>query len=78
MADGFRIEMDTDKSAQLQAAAREQGLEPAEYARRLLERALDDEADRAEIGRRLMRHDATGEAIDHAEIVALLQRRSAD
>lgn len=77
MADGFKIDMDAEKAEQLRAAAKAQGVEPAEYARLLLEQALEDQADKAEIERRWARFEATGDAIDNDEIIALLKQRAA-
>jgi hypothetical protein len=76
MADGFKIEMDDRRTEQLMAAAKARGIGPAELAQQLLEQAIEDEADRAEIGRRMTAYDDTGEVIDHAEIVDLLRRRA--
>jgi hypothetical protein len=77
MADGFKIEMDDERAQQLKAAAKARGVEPAEFARQLLERALEDDADRTNIERRVTAFEETGEAIDHSEIVDLLRRRAA-
>lgn len=76
MADGFKIEIDDVRAEQLKAAAKARGIEPTELARQLLEQAIEDEADRTEIGRRTTAYDQTGDAIDHAEIVDLLRRRA--
>lgn len=77
MADGFKVDMDAEKAAQLEEGARRLGLAPAEYARLLLERALEDEADRIEIDARMKRFERDGEAVDHAEVLDLLKKRSA-
>ena len=49
MADGFRIDIEGDRAAQLKAAADARGVDPSAYARQILEEALTDDADRLEI-----------------------------
>ena len=77
MADGLTIEIRGEKAAQVEAGARERGLSPAEFASQLLERALEDETDRAEIGRRWTAFVDTGETIDHQAIIEILRQRAA-
>src|SRR5262245_9200752 len=73
MADGLKIEIDQDQAEQLKAAAKERGVEPADFARQLRDQALEDAADRTEIERRWKNYDASGETIDHVEIIEMLK-----
>ena len=81
MADGFDIHISPEQAAHLRAAAQTQGVDPADYARQLLEAALDA-ADPLAVSRaRLAEYDRTGEFVPAdralADFKAAVERRRA-
>lgn len=62
MADGFDIHIDQAQAERLKALAEIAGARPEDFARAIIERAL--EADWAEDYARLAEYERTGEAVD--------------
>lgn len=70
MADGFDIHIDPEHAAHLRAAAEAKGIEPAAYARELLEAALDAADPWAVSRARLAEYDRTGAYVAADEALA--------
>jgi predicted transcriptional regulator len=72
--DGFRIELDADLGAQLQAAARAVGVSADAYASELISQALGD-PDWRETRESLANYDRTGEFVDADEALTAAKAR---
>lgn len=70
MADGFDIHLNEDQARRLKVAAEASGLDPADYAVRLLEQGMDD----GEEARRWAEYQRTGESVPAEEALAEFRR----
>lgn len=64
MADGFDIHISDEQANQLRTAALAKGLDPEQYARALLEDALERDNPGFIVRSRLERYDRTGEYVE--------------